>query len=301
MQGHYNETTTNASESGNIKVCGADLCPEHSVTEIQFSLPDPLTVKILMSVFVTFSIIGLLLCIFLLPPLPTTVTSTNNSVIRKMLSATCFCLRVNTEVEMILFIPSIVLLSSVETFRWIGVSKAYISCPFGVQFVGFSMALHGLLSGVSSIFLPRLANFISRKYVVTSLIIGITITHVVFLIWTPVNDELPQMMGFISIQGVLEGGLSTMLCAFLSFMYPKKTDAAFASLATWKSLGNTAFIILAYYLCESARLYIIYALCILSMTTYVALELRLRLRKNKPEINDEQEDESNKELKMSDD
>ncbi|XP_061186046.1 protein unc-93 homolog A-like isoform X2 [Saccostrea echinata] len=177
--------------------------------------------------------------------------------------------------------------------------QAYISCPYGVQFVGFAMALHGVFSGISSIVLPRLANLIGRKYVLTLLIIGFTITYVVFLEWTPIKDELPQMMGFISIQGVLEGGFNTMQCALLSSIYPTKTDAAFASLATWKSLGNTTIICLAYYLCERSRLYIIISVGILSITTYVALEIRLRLKKKIPEVEDEEENESNEELKMS--
>jgi hypothetical protein len=89
--------------------------------------------------------------------------------------------------------------------------KAFISCPFGVEFVGFFMALKGVSHGVSSFLLPRLANLIGKKYVMTSVIIGLTASYVEFLFWTPSDGGLPQMMGILTVQGLLEGGLSTLL------------------------------------------------------------------------------------------
>ncbi|XP_055997689.1 protein unc-93 homolog A-like [Ostrea edulis] len=302
MQGQYNETTNNVSKSERVKSCGAELCPEMSVTQGLFLLPDPLIVKILMAAFTTLSIIGLLLCVFLLPPLPITVTSSQKSVARKMLSASFSCLLVNTEVAMLLFIPSVLLHSFVESFLWIDISKAYISCPFGVEFVGFSMALNGVLNGISSFLLPRLANLIGRKYVMTSLIIGITASYVGFLVWMPTDDGLPQIMGIVAVQGLLEGGLCTLLATLLSSMYTEKTDAAFASLETWKALGNTVNIGLAYYLCERSRLYIMFALCTLSIISYVALEMHLQKKTKLTEVDYEEENETiNVELRGAED
>ncbi|XP_048729428.1 protein unc-93 homolog A-like isoform X2 [Ostrea edulis] len=180
--------------------------------------------------------------------------------------------------------------------------KAYISCPFGVEFVGFSMALKGVMNGISSFLLPRLANLIGRKYVMTSLIIGITASYVGFLVWTPTDDGLPQIMGIIAVQGLFEGGFYTLLAALLSFMYAKKTEAAFASLTTWKALGNTVNIGLAYYLCERSRLYIMFALCTLSIISYVALEIHLQKKTKLTEVDYEEENETiNVELRGAED
>ncbi|XP_055997690.1 protein unc-93 homolog A-like [Ostrea edulis] len=302
MQSHYNETTTNSSETGEIITCGADLCPEMSMAQVSLEEPDPLTVKILMAAFTTLSIIGLFLCIFLLPPLPITVTSSQKSVCRKMLSSSCSCLRLNTDVAMILFIPSVVLFSFVESFSWIDIPKAYISCPFGVEFVGFFMALNGVMNGISSFLLPRLANRIGRKYVMASLIIGITAVHVGFLVWTTTDDGLPQIIGIIAVHGLLEGGFCTLLVALLSFMYAENTDASFASFTTWKALGNTVNIGLAYYLCERSRLYIIFALCTLSIISYVALDIHLQKKTKLTEVDYEEENETiNVELRGAED
>jgi hypothetical protein len=126
MQGHYNvynHSITNASESGRIKMCGAELCPEMTTTQVSVVSPDPLTVRILMAAFTTLSIIGLIMCIFLLPPLPVIVTPPEKNVARKMLSASVSCLLMNTEISMILLIPSAVLFSFVESFGWIDISK----------------------------------------------------------------------------------------------------------------------------------------------------------------------------------
>ncbi|XP_061189400.1 protein unc-93 homolog A-like [Saccostrea echinata] len=300
MQGHYNETTTNASDLFTIKLCGADLCPKHTVTEEQFSLPDPLTVKILMTVFVTSSIIGLLLCIFFLPPLTTIVPLSQKGALRNMLSASCSCLRVNTEANLILLVPSALLLSFFESFLWIDISKAYISCPFGVKIVGFSMALQGLFSGISSVVLPALANLISRKYVISLIIIGIITSHVGLLVWTPTNDKLLHMLGFVSLHGILDGGFRTLIFTVVSYMYPDKTDGAFASVATWRAIGYTINIILAYYLCVRTRLYMMFALGALSMVTYVVLEIRLRMKKKISEIVIDEGSESNVDLRDSD-
>jgi hypothetical protein len=89
--------------------------------------------------------------------------------------------------------------------------QAFISCPFGVEFVGFSMALKGVLHGMSSFLLPRLANLIGRKYVMTSVIIGLTASYVGLLVWMPTDGGLPQMMGIVAAQGLFEGGLCTLL------------------------------------------------------------------------------------------
>jgi hypothetical protein len=129
MQGHYNmynNSFTNTSESGRLKMCGAELCPEMTTTQVSVASPDPLTVKILMAAFTTLSIIGLFLCIFLLPPLPVIVTSSKKSVGRKIISASVSCLLVNTEISMILFIPSAVFYSFAESFSWIDISKVYL-------------------------------------------------------------------------------------------------------------------------------------------------------------------------------
>ncbi|XP_062578324.1 protein unc-93 homolog A-like [Saccostrea cucullata] len=284
MQGHYNETTANASDSFRIKSCGADLCPEHTVTDEQFSLPDPLTVKILMTVFVTSSIIGLLLCIFFLPPLPNLLPSSQKSALRNMISASCSCLRVNTEANLILLIPSALFLSFFESFLWIDISKAYISCPFGVKYVGFSMALQGLFSGFSSAVLPALAKLISRKYVISLIIVGILASHVGLFLWEPTSDQLLHMLGFLSLHGILDGGFRTLIFTVVSYMYPKKTDGAFASIATWRAIGYTINIILAYYLCVRTRLYMMFSLGALSLVTYVVLEIRLRMKKKITEI-----------------
>lgn len=92
------------------------------------------------------------------------------------------------------------------------------------------------------------------------------------------------------------------LLALLSSMYTEKTDAAFASLETWKALGNTVNIGLAYYLCERSRLYIMFALCTLSIISYVALEIHLQKKTKLTEVDYEEENETiNVELRGAED
>jgi hypothetical protein len=97
------------------------------------------------------------------------------------------------------------------------------------------MALHGVLHGMSSFLLPRLANLIGRKYVMTSVIIGLTASYVGFLFWTPSEGGLPQMMGIIATQGLLEGGLCTLqvgkFALFVSwFVYSRTSNVS----AIWR-------------------------------------------------------------------
>lgn len=266
QQGSYNKSSSNGTE-----FCGKDDCPIAVNTSTKIEEPDKHIVYILLSVYLVCDLVGLGLTTFLLPPSKKCSKRTEQKVLRSIIA----CGKGLGDLNIALLVPLFMFMAMEQAILWTDYTKSYISCPVGIQTIGFVMATYGGSTTVFALLLSRLSKYSGRRvlFAVASVVnLG---TFVVLYLWKPSADYVTVIYIVPIAWGLAEGIWQTQSNALVALLFPDKTDAAFANYHTWKAVGFTITFVYSNFLCVSTKLIVAMALLVVAITLYVIVELRV--------------------------
>lgn len=268
QQGEYNSTSSNDTEL----FCGKDDCPISVNTTTTIAEPETHIVYILLSVYIVCDVIGLCLTTFLLPPPKNEKTEK-----RKVSSSITACGKGLGDLNIALLVPLFMFMAMEQAILWADYTKSYISCPVGIQTIGFVMASYGGSTTIFALLLSRLSKYTGRHilFAIASLVnFG---TFIVLYLWKPSSDQVIVVYLVPVAWGLSEGIWQTQSNALVAHLFPQKTDAAFANYHTWKAVGFTITFVYSRILCVSTKLIVAMVLLGIAMTLYTVVEIRVKI------------------------
>ncbi|XP_052798386.1 protein unc-93 homolog A-like [Mya arenaria] len=269
QQGTYNYTNTNET----VKFCGRYGCPKE-VNGTSIEEPETKVVYILLGVFLVIDVVGVLLAICFLPSIRKPTTRKGSDILKSLIS----CGKGLCDVDLAMLVPLIMFMAMEQAILWTDYTKSFISCPIGIQKIGFVMAAYGASTTFFAMTLSQISKYTGR-YVLFGLAglvnLGILVT---LYIWIPSADNIAVIFIIPVIWGLAEGIWQTQSNALIALLFADKKDAAFANYHTWKAIGFTVTFVYSNFLCVSTKLVVAIGLLVAAMLLYAIVEFRVRSR-----------------------
>ncbi|KAH3891093.1 hypothetical protein DPMN_015182 [Dreissena polymorpha] len=199
----------------------------------------------------------------------------------KVLKSVVACGRGLGDLNLALLVPLIMFMAMEQAILWTDYTKAFISCPIGIQKLGFVMASYGGSTTVFALTLSRLSKYTGRQllFAVAGVVnLGIFVT---LYVWTPRADNEAVIYIVPVVWGLAEGIWQTQSNALIALLFPDKKEAAFANYHTWKAIGFTITFVYSSFLCVATKIIVAIALLVAAMLLYAIVEWRVsRLHAN---------------------
>ncbi|XP_071093114.1 protein unc-93 homolog A-like [Haliotis cracherodii] len=249
-------------------VCGSDYCPGAS-NGTDIASPEMSLVYILLGIYLGCDIIALIITIIFLPPLPTSGWNSNTSLKQSLRS---FFVTLFTS-KMIFLVPFIMFQSVEQAILWSDYTRSYVSCPIGIQMVGFVMTTYGATTASCACLFSRIAKYIGRYILFFTAAVLHGGMFVTLYLWTPTSDDTKYIFVIPIVWAIGEGIWQTQSNSLIAMLFPEKTGPAFANFHTWKAIGFTLILVLSNFLCLKTKLICVLALLALAMTMYTGVEI----------------------------
>ncbi|XP_067671143.1 protein unc-93 homolog A-like [Haliotis asinina] len=279
-QGQYNSTNINSSS-----FCGANDCPQAETVDI-ISDPEPTVVYILLGVFLGCVATGLGVVGIFLQPIENQSTANTNTTKKSLWSWFRFILK--TDIKFLLPFLSYTAIQQALVFAEL--TKSYVSCPFGIQNVGYVMTGYGVCSAASSFLFSKLAQY-TRRYALLGLAAVLQMTLMLWLYhWVPSHHNIHLIYIIASVWGVSEGIWKTQTNSVLGEIFQDNKQSAFAVYEGFKSIALTCTFVYSTKLCVSVKLIIAMTFLVLGMTLYALVEVRHQRKSPKRTPEDDNEE-----------
>ncbi|KAK3595784.1 hypothetical protein CHS0354_025421 [Potamilus streckersoni] len=256
--------------------CGAKDCPwdqaTGNVSERAPSLPAQWRQDVLISIYLGFTIIGLVITIFLLKPLKAAPPS-GVSIGRQLLATLRLLV---TNLNMALLVPFSMYTGMEQVILYAEFTRAYAACELGISYVGLTMICFGVVNTVGSYLIGMVGKYLGRLilcYIAMALNLGIL---AVLLYWTPHQHEIYVFFFIPGVWGLADAIWQTQSGALIGSIFSDQQEPAYANLRMWQALGFTVAYMYSNFLCESDKLYIIASVLVLSVILLNVVELRVK-------------------------
>ncbi|XP_063397546.1 protein unc-93 homolog A-like [Mytilus trossulus] len=277
--------------SGNVsKLCGILECDSYlqpntsNISFISTNRPSSQLLHQLFSVYLAFDMIGVVIAMVLLPTLPVSDWIKKKSALKSVYSMFSSL----SNVKLVLFLP-LTIMTSVQRFvLYADFTKAYITCPFSIGWVGLVMASYALTNTISLQIIHGIAKLIKRKILVAFAAM-VNIAEMTFwLFWNPTADHLPLVFVSVILWGMTDAIWKLEIFGTIPVLFSTRKEPAFANVHFWGSLSSAIYFGTASYLCVFTKLLVCIALMIISMLLYLILQIKLS-REQSPDRPTEQE------------
>ncbi|ELU11414.1 hypothetical protein CAPTEDRAFT_171476 [Capitella teleta] len=271
--------TLNATEAvcnESAKICGADYC---HIEAAPGSKPpvDRDQVYLLVGIYAATVLSGIVVIWIFLDPLEGSMRKSQAGVKDQLLAV--FKFFGSRKVACLVGLMFYSLLQN--SFMFGEFTKAFVTCPVGVQMVGYCMLCLSSCSAVSSYANGKLQQYIGRMPIfVIGGVIHMTLLQVM-LLWKPNAGSLPIFFTIAGLWGIGDGIFITQTVSLFGVLFSTRREAAFAGLKMCQAIGATLLFVTSPYSCTKAKIYMMICVLIVAMAGFVALETML-WRRNKP-------------------
>ncbi|GAB6021070.1 Protein unc-93 A [Chamberlinius hualienensis] len=171
-----------------------------------------------------------------------------------------------------------------DSFFGADFTKSFVSCPFGIQWIGFTAAWYGITSPLIVLLCTALVKPSLRPipfFIALGCHLGCGITML------NINSlTLTTSFTLSATWGIASGLWPYALNAFYGIVFESTPEAAFSNYWLCNSIGATIIYSWSYYLCTSTKIYILMSLLSISFIGYIIVEIRYRRQLLKKFTND---------------
>lgn len=275
MRDSYNESAIAEKN----QVCGADLCPGVALNSTMIEQPEKYIVYVLMSIYLACNVVGLLLTIFALPPLPRCqeIQAGENSIKK----STTSCLSMLLVPKMLLLLPFFMAQAMNSGILLAEYNEKFVSCSVGIQWVGYVMTVFGVLTAAQAVGLNYAAKLLGRRVLFSSAAVADLSVNVTMLLWDPAGTSVGYLFILPCVSGFAEGIFQAQFNSLVAMVFPDQVTGAFATYHTSKATAFTLTFVLARFLCLYQRLYVSLTLSTIGLLGYIIVEVMLHRHKKR--------------------
>ncbi|XP_052816107.1 protein unc-93 homolog A-like isoform X1 [Mya arenaria] len=161
--------------------------------------------------------------------------------------------------------------------------KSFITCPLGVQMVGYSMICYGVCGSLSSVAVAKFTRLTGRMPIVllaAALNLGCLIG---MMYWEPTELEKPWLLAMLGVWGFADGIWQSQTNSLISAVFADRYEEAFGSCRILQGVAGIAVFLMSNLLCMISKILFIVGACVVTTTCYIALEIAAK-KNTKPAI-----------------
>ncbi|XP_078483317.1 UNC93-like protein [Ciona intestinalis] len=161
-------------------------------------------------------------------------------------------------------------------------TRAYVSCVFGVTQIGVAMSIEGACAFIISLFYGRILGKFGRILPFIG-VIALDLAYITFaLLWVPnENSQTWEVYLLLGVGGLGVGSASALTYYFVPVFFPNDTARGFASWTLWTGMGNLVQYAWSTSVCVRYKIYTLYGTTALSVVTHVIAEIRHKRKQRK--------------------
>lgn len=250
--------------------CGVNFCP-------QTTLPTNMTAPSVTSrfqlcvVYTAFGWIAALVVFLMLDPLERKVQRHDRASLQLLM----FTMR-HMKNPYQLFIIPLTIFSGLEiAFIADDFTKAYITCTWGVQYVGLFLVSLGVSGALFSLSFGWLLHLTGRPQIV---LLGavVNVAMIVIMLSYETGYLLLVLLVASGVWGIADAAWTTHLISFYAVAFWQNPEAAFASCHLWRSVGTIASLSYSNLVCTDMKLYIMLCVLTVGVAGYFAVDAEVK-------------------------
>ncbi|XP_074657392.1 protein unc-93 homolog A-like [Tubulanus polymorphus] len=184
-----------------------------------------------------------------------------------------------------LLIPLLVFNGFEQGFLYSDFNKSFVTCPLGIEYIGYTMITLGASNVLSSMTVGIVAKRMPREVIIgIAGIIQIGLS-VFLLILIPKQSFMPIIFISAALWGVCDAVWQTQCNVLITLSCPEDHDIAFTNFRLLQAFGAALAFGLGTVLCMATKMYILICLLVCSMMFYAIAEYRIK-QANRPDDDD---------------
>ncbi|XP_063437955.1 protein unc-93 homolog A-like isoform X2 [Mytilus trossulus] len=288
----FGETTLKFS---NNSFCGANFCPSdmnihvpmnHSqnttieTTHMDASNHD--SVNVLISIYLACTVVALLICIFGLRPIESSMSEKYETFKERFASSWGLLFK---DLKVLLVVPLYFYIGMQLIVMFVQFTRSFTACRLGVGWIGYTMLCFGAADTVGSLVFGYIGKYTGRIplfLLATVLELGLL---AFMMLWDITNDTSAIFFFLIPLAwGLCDSIWMTQSMALVGSAFHKNPETTFALCILFQALGSAVAYIYNIYICEYLKIYIVSITLVISVFLVLILEIRIRradkIRKN---------------------
>ncbi|CAK9294228.1 unnamed protein product [Gordionus sp. m RMFG-2023] len=263
--------------------CGSAFCSGNDAGNSNF-IPSQTKLNILYSVYFALSLSALLVVLIFMDNIPQKSIKdySHNVDVKKIASIWSMCfstLNQMRDLRQLFMIPLSVFFGLHQGIVSADLTKAYVTCYYGVEYVGYVMMVYG---AVSAVFCP-VSGYLSKRLPCWSLFLVAAITHsIIFVILAFAKQAFVSHFYLIfvvaGLLGFFFGIFQPQINGLYSTIFQENPEPAFANHRLWESVGMIISFSYHEVLCMKSKLIFLSIILALATVSYVILETRIKKR-----------------------
>ncbi|XP_031437071.1 protein unc-93 homolog A-like [Clupea harengus] len=255
-----------------FQYCGAALCEDEFIQSGNSTRPAQHLVNTLLGCYIGVGVLAVIVVAVFLDNIDRDMAREFRS------NRTPFCdtflatFKLLKDKRLLMLIPLTMYSGFEQSFLSGEYTKNYVTCALGIHFVGYSMICFGAVNSLCSFAFGRLARYTGRIPLFCLAAVTNLSCIIALLLWRPHPDQLPVFFVFPALWGMADAVWQTQTNALYGILFADHKEAAFANYRMWESLGFVIAFAYSTFICLSIKLYILLAMLILTMITYLMVE-----------------------------
>ncbi|XP_060601876.1 protein unc-93 homolog A-like [Ruditapes philippinarum] len=143
-------------------------------------------------------------------------------------------------------------------------TSAYISCPYGIQNVGFVMITLGVSQSIFSVVYGKINQYIGHIAIFTFGSMTHASFYITLLLWNPLPNQSYIVHVLAAIAGISGAAIEPVITALHNLYFAEKRDIALSSFRLLNSIGWAISFGYSNWLCSNVKMYILIGLLLMS-------------------------------------
>ena len=252
--------------------CGMNDCPWNEVNITTLEEPPESVVWSLVAVYIIFTILSILVSIFLLDPLPKYLQKEQKPLKEEVGSLLLSVIRLFKSHKMWLLMLFNTHSALYTAFKNADFNRSWVTCSLGIWMVGLVSIPHSIIGAFGGFTCGFVARAIGRVIpMVISILFGFT-SFVWLALWTINNTETWVFFTVVSTMAVHDALLEPILQSMHGIIFPDNTEGAYGCYNFFWCLAAAVTYAYNYYVCTDIKLYILFASLALGSVSFAILE-----------------------------
>ncbi|WAR11819.1 UN93A-like protein [Mya arenaria] len=151
--------------------------------------------------------------------------------------------------------------------------QSYITCPLGVQMVGYSMICYGVCGSLSSVAVAKVTRLTGRMPIVL-LAAALNLACLIgMMYWEPTEVDQPWLLALLGVWGFADGIWQSQTNSLISTVFADRYEEAFGSCRVLQGVAGIAVFLMSSSLCMTSKILFIVGSCVVTTTCYIVLEI----------------------------
>ncbi|XP_069463946.1 protein unc-93 homolog A-like [Ambystoma mexicanum] len=268
----FGQNPTGGPQDVNYTSCGAIDCPSVTVASGNSTRPTDTLIYTLLGIYTGSGVLAVALIAIFLDQIDVEDAKSKEEREQPIWTTVLATFRQLRDKRQLLLIPLTMYSGFEQGFLAGDYTKSFVTCPLGIQYVGYVMICFAATNSLCSMMFGKLSQYTGRIALFALAMVTNVACIIALLLWRPSSAQFPVFFVFPALWGMADAVWQTQTNALYGVLFDDHKEAAFANYRLWESLGFVIAYAYSTFLCVYVKLYILLAVLVVAMVMYAFVE-----------------------------